>query len=115
MRITSLILVLLLSLSSANAAQSRAATWWSNFCERHLIAEDPYQKHFRQKANVEEIVTEYRKQGAARYWAGTSVNQFGEDEYEMILWVMMDKLQQPITTDERLLIQTALEDYPSGR
>ncbi len=102
------IVVVLLSWPQAYAAPG-VGEWWANFCERHLVAEDPYQKHFRQ-APVIEIVKEYRQQAALRYWTKRS-----HDEYEMMLWVLVSRLEQPISEEERSLIQEALEDYPSFR
>ncbi len=45
------ILILALGLSAANAG-----SWWSGFCERNLVMEDPYQF---QELSVDQLITVY--------------------------------------------------------
>lgn len=50
------VLYFIFALNTASAGPLKA--WWTNFCERHLIAEDPYQF---ESLSVDELVTAYHR------------------------------------------------------
>ena len=95
-------LMLSLFLSTANAG------WLTDFCERHLVAQHPYQVALT-KLSTSDLIREYRAQGAKRYWKAVDT-----DEFEMVLTIVVDRIRETqLTAMEKDMIKNALIDYPA--
>ena len=103
-----LVLVASLSLASPSAhPQGKFQSWWTGFCERHLVAEHPYQL-FLQESPISKVVQEYRHWGGIRHWTGEVT-----DEFQIAYAVMISRFRsQDLSLEERSLVIEAVEDYP---
>ena len=97
--------------------KSRLSAWWSNFCERHLVADDPWQyvddellwlRDHGGGTYPEELLRRYKAIGAEAYW-GRSINKtaFGVLGDYMRAW----KTEDPRFGDA-LFVYSRYEKHP---
>jgi hypothetical protein len=80
-------LILFLALNSAHAG--RFTDWWAGFCERHLVAEDPYQY---EALTNDQIVDLYHAHKRQRF------------ESQALLWEIQNRLAGDLSYEDREIL-----------
>lgn len=89
-------------------AKADVKSWWKDFCERHIVANDPEQHAWMPTAKLVKV---YREIGAELYWRKSEekallLKELGEE--------MRKRLYDPAEPDEMIeAIDDALFDYQS--
>lgn len=101
------ILILLCAGATHAQAKERVSDWWRGFCERHLVAEHPYQINLKTVSNAE-LVDEYRWRAGKFYWY-----RIASDELHMAYAIIIDRLNnQSLSEEDEQSLRDAITDYP---
>lgn len=109
MHYTWILILLCASLTQAQA-KDRMSSWWRGFCERHLVAEHPYQVSLKTVSNAE-LINEYRWRAGKFYWY-----RIASDELHIAYALILDRLNNhSLSEEDELSLRDAIADYPLYR
>lgn len=88
-------------------ARQKLSQMFSSFCERHIVAQHPFEKQIK-RLKTSELLKIYRDYGAHAYWYDEI-----QDEFHMVYAEIVQRnLDGRLNEDEKRLIAEAIVDYP---